>query len=136
MWVVSKFIFPPSLAVSAISALSFVWLVRIGYLETRGKHMQYSKFSNIIVGPTTTSSSDGRRRGEKKQKIELRSKVGMLVAYVPAFLLAAASFFWIFPHATLRTFLLHSALALHFFKRIFEWQLLSPFPSLKVERKG
>ncbi|XP_028799400.1 very-long-chain enoyl-CoA reductase-like [Neltuma alba] len=98
---------PPSLFVSAMSAISFVSLARTGFDEIKGKHLQYSKFWNTDSSKT------------KKKKIQLSGRSGMLLLYTPAFLAGAASFF-IFPHESLRTTFLQSALTLHFFKRILE----------------
>ncbi|KAK4284001.1 hypothetical protein QN277_000894 [Acacia crassicarpa] len=97
---------PPSLFVSAMSAISLVSLARAGFEEIKGKHLQYSKFQN--VNPST-----------KKEKIQLSSKSGMLLLYTPAFLAGAASFY-VFPHEGLRTTFVQSALTLHFFKRVLE----------------
>ncbi|KAF7811471.1 very-long-chain enoyl-CoA reductase-like [Senna tora] len=108
MSVSSIFVFPPppSLLVSAMSAISFASLALIGFLETKGKHLQYSKFWN----------NNNRRR---KRPIRLSSKVGMLLIYTPAFLAGAASF-WMFPYEGFRSFVVQSALTLHFFKRVSE----------------
>ncbi|KAJ7970615.1 3-oxo-5-alpha-steroid 4-dehydrogenase family protein [Quillaja saponaria] len=98
---------PPSMFVSAMSVISFVSLGNAGISEVRRKHMQYSKFWNL----NSQVSVD--------KQIKLSSKTGMLVAYTPAFLAGAASF-WIFPQEGLRFSLISFALTLHFFKRIFE----------------
>ncbi|KAK7315257.1 hypothetical protein VNO77_33795 [Canavalia gladiata] len=109
MSVLHNFIFPPppSLVVSAMSVISFVALTNSGLSEVRGKHLKYSKFWNVNKG------------GNSQRRIKLSSKAGMLLLYTPAFLAAAASF-WFFPHQSLRSTILQSAVTFHFFKRIFE----------------
>ncbi|KAG2672500.1 hypothetical protein I3843_13G037800 [Carya illinoinensis] len=111
--ILQRFIFPPpnSLFVTAMSVISFTSLAYTGFSEVRGRHLQYSKFWNVI------SPESGTRR-EGKQ-IKLSSRTGMLLLYTPAFLAGLTSFV-IFPHQDLRLLLLDSALTLHFFKRIFE----------------
>ncbi|CAK9172420.1 unnamed protein product [Ilex paraguariensis] len=103
---------PPSLLITAMSVVSFASLANAGFMEIKGKHMQYSKFWNIGSGKTSSSS-------EAAQKIKLSSRTGMLVVYTPAFLAGAASF-GLFPNEGLRFLLLSSALTIHFGKRIFE----------------
>lgn len=101
-----NFTFPPpnSLFVSAMSVVSLVSLAGYGLSETLGKHLQYSKFSNIT---------------DSRKQIKLSSRTGMLLLYTPAFLAGAVSF-WIFPNEDFRSTILRSAVTLHFFKRIFE----------------
>ena len=101
-----NFLYPPSLFVSAMSVISLISLARIGYDEVKGKHLQYSKFWNVNTS-------------HKKKQHLLSSKSGMLLLYTPAFLAGAASFY-LFPHESLRTTFLQSALTIHFFKRVFE----------------
>ena len=110
MSVFLSFIFPPppSLFIKAMSVVSLTSLANAGFSETRGKHMNYSKFWNANSLQSIT-------------KIKLSSRTGMLFLYTPAFLAALTSFV-LFPHHDFRTLLLKSALALHFFKRIFEVQ--------------
>ncbi|RDX72537.1 Very-long-chain enoyl-CoA reductase [Mucuna pruriens] len=105
--VLSNFIFTPpaSLVVSCMSVISLVSLANSGLSEIRGKHLNYSKFWN--------ANPIGHRQ------VKLSSKAGMLLLYTPAFLSALSSFF-IFPHQSLRSTLLQSAVTLHFFKRLFE----------------
>ncbi|KAI4347707.1 hypothetical protein L6164_008491 [Bauhinia variegata] len=107
--VLLKFLFPPppSLFVAAMSVITFVSQANAGFSEIRGKHLQYSKFVN--VNPT----------GSGRTQIKISSKTGMVLFYSPALLAGVASF-WIFPHEGLRSTILHSAIALHFFKRVFE----------------
>ena len=117
MSVFLSFIFPPppSLFIKAMSVVSLTSLAYIGFSETRGKHLNYSKFWNANSLQSIT-------------KIKLSSRTGMLFLYTPAFLAALTSFV-LFPHHDFRTLLLKSALALHFFKRIFEVQ---SHPSLSL----
>ncbi|KAH7536860.1 hypothetical protein FEM48_Zijuj03G0031000 [Ziziphus jujuba var. spinosa] len=105
----SDFPTPPSFVINGISTIFLILLAILGFLEKTGKmHLQYSKFWN-----TTT------RKSAVTQKIKLPSTIGMLFLYVPAFLAAFISLV-IFPLEGIRILLLCSALALHFFKRIFE----------------
>ena len=110
MSVFLSFIFPPppSLFIKAMSVVSLTSLAYTGLSEARGKHLNYSKFWNANSHQSIT-------------KIKLSSRTGMLFLYTPAFLAALTSFV-LFPHHDFRTLLLKSALALHFFKRIFEVQ--------------
>ncbi|KAK6933634.1 3-oxo-5-alpha-steroid 4-dehydrogenase, C-terminal [Dillenia turbinata] len=93
---------PPSFFITAMSVISFASLTYSGFLEARGKHLQYSKFSD-----------------SKSREIKVSSKTGMLILYTPAFLAGVASFA-LFPSEGLRFLLLSSALTIHFFKRDFE----------------
>uniref|UniRef100_A0A2N9EHN2 Uncharacterized protein n=1 Tax=Fagus sylvatica TaxID=28930 RepID=A0A2N9EHN2_FAGSY len=104
-----SFIFPPppSLFITAMSVVSLTSLVYTGFSEVRGNHLKYSKFWNV------NSPKSGRKQ------IKLSSTTGMLILYTPAFLAALTSFL-LFPPQDFRSLLLHSALAIHFFKRIFE----------------
>ncbi|KAF8395499.1 hypothetical protein HHK36_019445 [Tetracentron sinense] len=101
-----RFIFPPpsSLFVTAMCVIC-VASASSGYSEIRGKHLQYSKFVN--------SQKIARK------EIKLASRTGMLIWYIPAFLAGVASFA-LFPDEGFRFFLVRSAIAIHFFKRIFE----------------
>ncbi|CAK8532818.1 unnamed protein product [Lathyrus sativus] len=103
----SNFMFPPppSIFVTTMSIISLIALANYGISEIRGKHLNYSKFWNA-------NNNSGKQ-------IKFSSKVGMLLLYTPAFLAAAASF-WVFPDEGLRSTVLHSALTLHYFKRVFE----------------
>ncbi|XWS58550.1 hypothetical protein CRYUN_Cryun08bG0043700 [Craigia yunnanensis] len=105
-----KFLFPPSLFVTATSLASFTPLAISGLSELRGKHLQYSKFFN--VGSQTSAA-------EESKVVKLSSRTGMVIVYTPAFL-AGVSSFLIFPDEGLRFLLLKSAISIHFFKRIFE----------------
>lgn len=99
---------PSSFLVKGLSVIWTVTLGHSGYSEVKGKHINYSKFWNV------------KKPGEAaSQQTSLSAKTGMLLAYIPAFM-ASVSFFWIFPSHDLRFLLLSSALALHFFKRLFE----------------
>lgn len=99
--------FPPpsSIFVTTMSIISFIAIAYYGISEIRGKHLNYSKFWNA-------NNNSGKQ-------IKFSSKVGMLLLYTPAFLAAAASF-WIFPDEGFRSTVLHSALTIHYFKRVFE----------------
>ncbi|KAK8671484.1 hypothetical protein V6N13_038079 [Hibiscus sabdariffa] len=94
---------PPSLALTAASVLALISVSLLGFLETRGIHLKYSKFFNDY---SSISS-------------KVPSRVGMFLLYTPAFLVGVASF-WLFPDGDLRFLLLKSAITIHFFKRIFE----------------
>ncbi|XP_060184435.1 uncharacterized protein LOC132614094 [Lycium barbarum] len=102
-----KFLYPPppSLFINTMSVISFASLANAGFLEIKGKHMQYSKF----IGTTKSEN----------EKAKIESKKGMLLLYSPAFLAGVASFA-IFPDGDLRFALVCSALTIHFFKRVFE----------------
>ncbi|KAL3523701.1 hypothetical protein ACH5RR_016535 [Cinchona calisaya] len=113
MWlseILLRFIYPPppSLFISAMSAISFASSASAGFQEIKGKHMKYSKFFNV---GSLSSTADN--------KAKFSGRIGMLVAYTPAFLAGLASFA-LFPYGGLRFSLLRSALTIHFFKRIFE----------------
>ncbi|KAL4599346.1 hypothetical protein ACB092_11G120100 [Castanea dentata] len=116
MSVFLSFIFPPppSLFIKAMSVVSLTSLAYTGFSEARGKHLNYSKFWNANSPKSTT------------KQIKLSSRTGMLFLYTPAFLAALTSFV-LFPHHDFRTLLLKSALALHFFKRIFEVLVVHQF---------
>ncbi|KAK6243534.1 hypothetical protein QUC31_009943 [Theobroma cacao] len=107
MSLLMKFLFPPSLFVTATSLISFTPLVISGLSEKRGKHLQYSKFFG--VGSQTSAES----------KIKLSSRAAMVTLYTPAFLAGVFSF-GMFPDEGLRFLLLKSAITIHFFKRILE----------------
>ncbi|KAI3778404.1 hypothetical protein L2E82_07676 [Cichorium intybus] len=103
-----NFLFPPpsSLFVTTMSVVGLASLTNAGYMEIKGKHMQYSKFLN--VGNT-----------KKENNIKLSSRNGMLLVYTPAFLVGLGSLL-VFPNKDLRFVLVTSALATHFFKRVLE----------------
>ncbi|XP_057443403.1 steroid 5-alpha-reductase DET2-like [Lotus japonicus] len=109
MSVLLNFIFPPSSLVTAMSVISIVSLASFGFSEIRGKHFNYSKFWNVNTGNDAAA----------QRKMKLSGRAGMLLLYTPAFLAGVASFF-IFPHESLRSTLLQSAVTLHFFKRVLE----------------
>ncbi|KAF8395500.1 hypothetical protein HHK36_019446 [Tetracentron sinense] len=104
-----KFVFPPpsSLFITAMSVIGVASLAGTGYSETRGKHLQYSKFWNVNSQKTT------------RNEIKLSSRTGMLMFYTPAFLAGVAAFA-LFPDEGFRFFLVSSALTIHYFKRVFE----------------
>lgn len=117
----SEFVFAPpsSLFVAVMTVVSSMVLVLTGLSEARGKHMQYSKFWNANGGTKSSSS----------EQFKLPSRLGMLLAYTPAFLAGVVSL-WLFPNENRRILLLKSALILHFLKRDLEVMSLSLFISL------
>ncbi|KAF8732220.1 hypothetical protein HU200_016195 [Digitaria exilis] len=99
---------PPSSAyVAAMSVVSLVSLANAGLAELRGNHMAYSKFWHVVSGAGAGAAL-------------LKSRDGMLVAYAPALVAAAASF--AVPGAVdgARAEILSAALAIHFLKRVLE----------------
>lgn len=76
--------------------------------------MKYSKFWNTANNASKSSN--------------LSARLGMLLAYTPAFLVGVASL-WLFPNEDRRILLLKSALILHFFKRNFEVLFLHKYSS-------
>ena len=112
---VTSFVYPPppSILLNTMSVVGLVSLAKVGWSEVRGIHLNYSKFNN---NKTSSSSSP---QPQKHPLGSFSSRTGMLLLYTPAFLAAASSFF-VLPSDDLRFLLLKSALALHFFKRIFE----------------
>ncbi|KAK3003522.1 hypothetical protein RJ639_018197 [Escallonia herrerae] len=72
---------PPSIIITAMSVVTFMFLSYLGISEITGNHLQYSKFWN--VGPQKVSA---------KRQIKLSSRTGMLILYTPAFLAGLASF--------------------------------------------
>ncbi|EYU38075.1 hypothetical protein ABFS82_06G158100 [Erythranthe guttata] len=108
-----NFFYPPpaSLVVKVMAVIGFASLTNAGWMETKGKHMQYSKLRNVGDG-------DGSK-GKITEKAKVPSKLGMIVLYTPAFLAGVSSFF-LFPVTDLRFNLLRSAVTVHFFKRVLE----------------
>ncbi|CAI9296256.1 unnamed protein product [Lactuca saligna] len=106
--VMLNFLFPPppSLFVSTMSVIGLTSLSSSGYMEIKGKHMQYSKFLNVGVV-------------KKEDNTKLSSRNGMLFSYTPAFLVGLASLL-VFHDQDLRFMLLASALTAHFLKRVLE----------------
>ncbi|KAF8714137.1 hypothetical protein HU200_028146 [Digitaria exilis] len=108
---------PPSSAyVAAMSVVSLVSLANAGLAELRGNHMAYSKFWHVVSGAGATTTNQRQRGGGAL----LKSRDGMLVAYAPALVAAAASF--AVPGAVdgARAEILSAALAIHFLKRVLE----------------
>ena len=101
---------PPSLFVTVMSIISCLSLANGGYMETKGKHMQYSKFFNVL-----------ETKKSKDHELKLSSRDGMLLAYTPAFLVGLISFA-IFHNRDLRFIMVISVLNIHFFKRVLEVQ--------------
>ncbi|CAA0806043.1 3-oxo-5-alpha-steroid 4-dehydrogenase family protein [Striga hermonthica] len=112
---------PPSAWVNALSVISFLSMGNGGWMEIKGKHMQYSKF--------TTNHNNSNKYVEKQKemmKAKVPSKVGMVVVYGPA-LVAGISTFALFPFQDFRFTALRSAVTLHFFKRILEVLLVHKY---------
>ncbi|KAJ4829672.1 hypothetical protein Tsubulata_047989 [Turnera subulata] len=101
-------IFPPPLFIKAMSVISLVIAAYLGLSEVKGKHMLYSKFWKA-----------GAKNIHTEDKIHICSRSGMLMAYMPAFLVCVSSF-GIFQDEGLRFRLVKSCLTLHFFKRVLE----------------
>ncbi|KAJ4882721.1 3-oxo-5-alpha-steroid 4-dehydrogenase family protein [Raphanus sativus] len=118
MEMVTSFVYPPppSILLNTMSVVGLVSLAKVGWSEVRGIHLKYSKFNN---NKASSSPSSSPQQPQKPPLGSFSSRTGMLLLYTPAFLAAAASFFLV-PSDDLRFLLLKSALALHFFKRIFE----------------
>ncbi|PWA71576.1 3-oxo-5-alpha-steroid 4-dehydrogenase [Artemisia annua] len=106
---------PPSLFVTVMSIISCLSLANGGYMETKGKHMQYSKFFSV---------ADSKK--SKDQEIKLSSRSGMLLLYTPAFLVGHVSFA-IFHNRDLRFIMVISVLTIHFFKRVLEVLLVHKY---------
>ncbi|XP_057980715.1 steroid 5-alpha-reductase DET2-like [Malania oleifera] len=107
-----KFVFPSSdLFAAILSPMVFLFLAYLGFSEIRGRHLQYSKFSDVGNGSRTFTGA---------RPIKVSSSTGMLILYTPAFLAGVASFFLFPDDYDLRFFLLRSAVTLHFFKRVLE----------------
>ncbi|KAK4750282.1 hypothetical protein SAY87_027731 [Trapa incisa] len=112
-----SFVYPPpaSVLMTVVAVISTAGVANAGLSEIRGSHLKYSKFWNVS-SPC------------KMEMARVSSWTGMLVLYVPAFLVGAASF-WAFPSGDggLRFLLLRSALTLHFLKRVLEVLLIHKF---------
>ena len=108
---------PASAFVTAMSVVSFVSLASAGVSELRGEHMAYSKFWHVVSGQ--------QKRSVAAAGPLLSSRLGMLVAYAPALVAAAASF--AVPGAVegIRAQILAAALAVHFLKRVLEVMISS-----------
>ncbi|KAL1828092.1 hypothetical protein ACET3Z_006504 [Daucus carota] len=81
-----------------------------GLVEIKGKSMQYSKFFNTNNKNVEASNT---------KVIKFSGRNGMILAYAPAFVASAASVAFM-QDKGLRFTLVTSALAFHFFKRLFE----------------
>ncbi|KAL1828095.1 hypothetical protein DCAR_0207297 [Daucus carota subsp. sativus] len=105
-----RFIYPPpeSVFLTAMSMVSIVSLVIAGLMEISGSSMMhYSKIFNTS------------KKNVKSKMIEFSGRNGMLLAYFPAFVAAVAALA-LMQNQGLRFTLLTSAVAVHFFKRLFE----------------
>ncbi|XP_074575895.1 uncharacterized protein LOC141832303 [Curcuma longa] len=100
---------PPSIFLTAMSAISCTSLALIGVSEVRGKHLAYSKFWNA-----------NKPRGGGADRVRISSRAGMLFLYTPALLAAAAAFAVPGLVADERGLLVALALLLHFLKRDLE----------------
>ncbi|KAK6137754.1 hypothetical protein DH2020_028506 [Rehmannia glutinosa] len=109
---------PPSVVITAMSVVSFLSLSHAGWMEIRGKNMQYSKMKDAQKNIIDDDTKKKKRNTKKKGKV-VPSKVGMTVLYAPAFLVGLSSFI-LFPLGDFRFNLLRSAVTAHFFKRVFE----------------
>jgi hypothetical protein len=132
MWT-PPFLYPPpaSVYVTAMSAVSLVTLANAGLSELRGQHMAYSKFWHVVAA---AGGGTGQQRGTGGGAL-LPSRVGMLVAYAPALVAAAASF--AVPGAVegARAQLLAAALAAHFLKRVLEVTAKTLFSNPSIIRR-
>lgn len=108
--VIERFIYSPQESLVLITAvlINGVALYTAGFMETRGTHMQYSKFWNQMK-----SSSDSQTPAK------VSSRIGMLIFYTPAFLGGVIGLV-LFPDESLRFVLLASCLTIHFLKRDLE----------------
>lgn len=108
--VIERFIYSPQESLILITAvlINGVALYTAGFMETRGTHMQYSKFWNQMK-----SSSDSQTPAK------VSSRIGMLIFYTPAFLGGVIGLV-LFPDESLRFVLLASCLTIHFLKRDLE----------------
>ncbi|XP_062091671.1 uncharacterized protein LOC133797693 [Humulus lupulus] len=118
---------PPSIFLNTLSLISIPSFALGGLSEFRGNNMPYSKFftnntnNNNNNNHVTATNLQKQSSSQEKKTKEVSSRLGMLICYTPAFL-ASLAFYLLFPQESynLRMLLLSSALALHFFKRIFE----------------
>ncbi|KAG6507342.1 3-oxo-5-alpha-steroid 4-dehydrogenase 1-like [Zingiber officinale] len=100
---------PPSIFLTAMSAITCTSLAFIGVSEVRGKHLSYSKFWNA-----------NKPGGGGADPVRISSRAGMLFFYTPALLASAAAFAVPSLMADERGLLVALALLLHFLKRDFE----------------
>lgn len=114
----SSIIYPPqaSIILTIISGIEVLILCNAGFMETKGTHMQYSKFWSCSSTSTCTSSVDGR----------VSSRVGMLIFYTPA-LIAGLLGLLLFPGESLRFYLVAASLVVHFLKRDIEVLFIHKF---------
>ncbi|KAM6584126.1 hypothetical protein CsatB_011128 [Cannabis sativa] len=118
---------PPSIFLNTLSLINIPSFALGGLSELRGNNMPYSKFfitnnnNNNNVNATNLQKQSSSQEKKTTEDVKVSSRLGMLICYTPAFL-ATLAFYLLFPQESysLRMLLLNSALALHFFKRIFE----------------
>lgn len=110
MEMLSSVIYPPqaSIILTIITAIEVLTLCNAGLMETKGTHMQYSKFWSS--SSSSNSTCDDRR---------VSSRVGMLIFYTPA-LFAGLWGLFLFPGQSLRFYLVAASLVVHFLKRDIE----------------
>uniref|UniRef100_A0A0E0LHF4 3-oxo-5-alpha-steroid 4-dehydrogenase C-terminal domain-containing protein n=1 Tax=Oryza punctata TaxID=4537 RepID=A0A0E0LHF4_ORYPU len=123
MWWWPPFLYPPpaSAFVAAASVAQFAALAKAGLGELRGEHMAYSKFWQVVAGKQEKKKNGGAGGAL------LPSRQGMLVAYVPAFAAAAASFAVPGAVVGVRAQVLTAALTVHFLKRVLEVLLIHQY---------
>lgn len=96
---------PPSLYITGLSVSTLAVISFLGLSEVFGIHLGYSKFF----------------KSTSPKRVQVSSRIGMLLCYTPSFLAALASLLLLFPHHNdVRFLLLSLALTLHYFKRNFE----------------
>ncbi|GAA0174044.1 dehydrogenase [Lithospermum erythrorhizon] len=107
-----NFLFPPpqSMYITAMTVIGFVASAYLGFMEIKGKHLQYSKFFNV---------GGEKNKLAGKREAQISSKIGMLVLYTPA-CIAGLSSLIMFPNEGLRFTLVRGALTIHFLKRVLE----------------
>ncbi|KAF9676495.1 hypothetical protein SADUNF_Sadunf08G0007900 [Salix dunnii] len=109
VFILSRIAFPLPVTCLLVRVMSVACLLFsvTGVFEGLGKNFQYSKFFNLNVDKSTS------------KQIRVSSIIAMLTVYTPAFF-SALAFSWQLPNVGIRSLLVKSALALHFFKRILE----------------
>ncbi|PON82541.1 3-oxo-5-alpha-steroid 4-dehydrogenase, C-terminal [Trema orientale] len=118
---------PPSVLLNAMSVIYLASSAIGGFSELRGNNMPYSKFLN----QTNDSPKQFLTKEPKEGTTKVPSRWGMLICYTPAFL-ASVAMFLLFPHDCIRMLMLKSALAFHFFKRVFEVSFIHKYSSNMV----
>ncbi|XP_042017555.1 very-long-chain enoyl-CoA reductase-like [Salvia splendens] len=116
--VLLKFLYPPpvSVVIMAMSVINVLSMCNAGWMEVKGKNMQYSKLLR----------ADDIKA---KEKPRVSGKVGMIAVYTPAFLAGVFSLV-AFPLGDLRFTLLRGAITTHFFKRLVEVLFVHKFSAM------